>query len=104
MNAPSLDELAPFSVSFAELSIACAMSVAELQELVDYGALQPVDATQAEPAFAISYLEPLRTAGKLRVDYDLDLFVVVIVMDYLNRIEQLETQLRSLQAQSMSAH
>ena len=99
-----MDDLAPFSISFEELSIASSMTVAELQELVDYGALQPLDATQAEPAFAISYLEPLRTAGKLRLDYDLDLFVVVIVMDYLNRIKQLEAQLRSLQAQSMSAH
>lgn len=102
MNAPQLDDLAPFSVSFSELSIACSMSVAELQELVDYGALQPVDAAQPEPVFALSYLEPLRTACKLRLDYDLDLFVVVIVMDYLNRIAQLESQLRSMQAQSLS--
>jgi hypothetical protein len=40
----------------------------------------------------------------LRRDYDLDLFVVVIVMDYLRRIETLESQLLSLQAKSGLAH
>jgi hypothetical protein len=54
--------------------------------------------------FAITCMQPLRTAGKLRRDYDLDLFVVVILMDYLRRIETLESQLLSLQAQSGLPH
>jgi chaperone modulatory protein CbpM len=100
MNAQHLDPLNADSVGFNELSMACALSVAELQELIEYGALEPLQPAQTEPLFAISYLEPLRTAGKLRRDYDLDLFVVVIVMDYLQRIAQLESQLHSLRAQS----
>lgn len=104
MTIPHIDPLSADSVGFGELSVACALSVAELQELMDYGALTPLLAQQAEPLFAISYLEPLRVAGKLRHDYDLDLFVVVILMDYLQRIAQLESQLRSLQAQSALAH
>ena len=47
---------------------------------------------------------PLRAAGKLRRDYDLDLFVVVILMDYLQHIARLESQLRSVHAQSVLAH
>jgi chaperone modulatory protein CbpM len=72
--------------------------MADLQELIEYGALAPLQPIQPEPLFAISYLEPLRTACLLRRDYDLDLFVVVLLMEYLQRIEQLETQLRSLKA------
>lgn len=104
MTAQHLNPLCADSVGFGELSAACALSVAELQELIEYGALQPLQPLQPEPLFAISYLEPLRTAGKVRRDYDLDLFVVVILMDYLQRIAQLEAQLRTVQAQSVLAH
>jgi hypothetical protein len=73
----------------------------ELLELVEYGALHPVSALELEPAFPVSCLDALRTAGKLRRDYDLDLFVVVIVMDYLRRITDLEVRIASLQASSL---
>ena len=104
MNFQHIDPLEATSVCLHDLCIACAMSAADLHELMDYGALAPLEATQAEPHFAISYIEPLRTAGILRRDYDLDLFVVVILMDYLQRIVQLETQLQSLKAQTYQAH
>jgi len=85
-------------IGIAELADACAMSCAELEELVEYGALVPLSPLCDEPAFAVEWLQPLRIACKLRRDYDLDLFVVVIVMDYLHRIEILEAGLRGLEA------
>jgi hypothetical protein len=100
MNQHPVDSDGPDCVGFGDLSAACAISVAELQELMGYGALAPLAASDLEPMFAATYLQPLRTAGRLRRDYDLDLFVVVIVMDYLKRIETLESQLLSLQAKS----
>lgn len=87
------------SIGIAELAQACSMNRLELEELIEYGALQPLTAS-LEPVFAMGWIQPLRTAGKLRRDYDLDLFVVVIVMDYLRRIEELESQLLSIQARS----
>ena len=104
MNPHSIDAFIPDSLCLSELCVACSMSPADLLELIDYGALAPLEPQQAEPLFAISYLEPLRTAGILRRDYDLDLFVVVILMDYLQRIAQLELKLHSLQAQSFVSH
>lgn len=88
-------------VSSAELSEVCGMSAAELEELVDYGALmplQPLDSPQAERMFSAEYITPLRMAGKLRVDFDLDLFTVALLLGYVHRIEALERQLRSLEA------
>ena len=41
---------------------------------------------------------PLRVAGKLRVDFDLDLFTVAILLGHLNRIEVLQRQVQQLQA------
>ena len=100
MNLHRLESHSPDCVGFSDLSAACAISVAELQELMEYGALTPLGACDPEPVFATSCLQPLRTAGRLRRDYDLDLFVVVILMDYLLRIESLESELLSVQAHS----
>jgi hypothetical protein len=93
---PQLDD----TIGITELAYACAMSREELEELMEYGALLPLAPIRTEPVFTLEWMQPLRTAGKLRRDYDLDLFVVVIVMDYLRRIESLEAQVQSLQAQA----
>jgi len=87
------------TVNFSDLSNACGMSAAELEELMEYGALQALDSPDQNLVFASRCIQPLRTAGKLRRDYDLDLFVVVILMDYLQRISALEEQLQTVCAQ-----
>ena len=87
------------TVTLSELSRVCGMSAAELDELVEYGALRPLaDPDRTESHFSAEYVSPLRAAGKLRLDFDLDLFTAAILLDYLNRIEVLERQLQSLQA------
>jgi chaperone modulatory protein CbpM len=86
------------TVGFTDLALACAMSVDDVRELIEFGALLPLQSSEPEPVFDITCMEHLRTAGKIRRDYDLDLFVVVIVLDYLRRIDALESQLRTLQA------
>lgn len=86
------------TVTVSELSQVCGMSPSELDELVDYGALVPLQAERHERVFSAEIVPPLRTAGKLRLDFDLDLFTAAILLDYLNRIEALERQVRSLRA------
>lgn len=86
------------SISLAELARASGIAEAEIQELVEYGALTPLPMEQQEYAFSASYVVPLRSACKLRTDFDLDLFTVALLLDYLNRIELLEGQLRAMQA------
>jgi chaperone modulatory protein CbpM len=88
------------TIGIEELALACAMSRVELDELMEYGALSPFTLLDNEPVFALGLMQPLRTAGKLCHDYDLDLFVVVIIMDYLHRIDALQSQVESLQARS----
>ena len=86
------------AVTLAELAQICALSVDELDELMDYGALVPMQDARQERLFSAECAMPLRTAGKLRQDFDLDLFTVGLLLGYLNRIEALERQVRSLQA------
>lgn len=86
------------TVTLSELSRASGMSVAEVDELVEYGALLPLEATRQERVFSAQCITQLRTACKLRLDFDLDLFTVAMMLGYLNRIEALERQIRALQA------
>jgi chaperone modulatory protein CbpM len=85
-------------LSLIELSTVSAISATEIEELVGYGALHPLHANQTIQQFSGQCVAPLRTAGKLRRDYDMDLFTVVIMMDFLVRIETLENQLTLLKA------
>jgi chaperone modulatory protein CbpM len=91
------------TIGFSDLAQACAMSIGDLQELVEFGALFPLETSNVETVFSITCVESLRSAGKLRRDYDLDLFVVVVVIDFIRRIEQLESKIKSLQLSSLRA-
>lgn len=92
----SLDATA--TVTLSELAECCGLSAVELDELVDYNALVPLASTP-ERAFSANWVVPLRKAAKLRVDFDLDVFTIAIVLGQLVQIEMLERQVQSLQAQ-----
>lgn len=85
-------------ITLTELARICDLSPAELGELVDDGVLVPVEQARQERLFSAECVMPLRTAGKLRQDFDLDLFTVGLLLGYLNRIEALEHQVRTLKA------
>jgi hypothetical protein len=86
------------SLNLTELARTSEMSVEDLSELIEYGALTPLPTSAQETRFSAQCLAPLQAAAKLRRDYDLDLFATGILMDYIRRIEALEGQIRSMQA------
>lgn len=82
-----------------ELAALSQLTMAELDELVDYGALVPlVGEPGAARQFSGSCIGPLREAARLRAHYDLDLFTVSLLLGYLQRIMHLEQQLRAAHA------
>lgn len=83
------------TVSLSELSLASGMSAAELDELVDYGALIPLESARPAQVFSAECARPLSRACKLRTDFHLDVFTVVLLLGYLTRIEVLERQARA---------
>jgi len=95
-DAFSLD--ASKTITLSELAECCGVSAGDLDELMDYNALVPLDGVGQELAFSAHWVVPLRKACKLRTDFDLDLFTVAILLENLNRIELLERQVQSLQA------
>jgi chaperone modulatory protein CbpM len=89
------------TVTVTELSRVSGLTASELQELVEYGALAPVQRPPATATlvFSAACVAPLRHAVRLRRDFDLDLFMVSMLLDYLQRIEDLQKEVRSLKAQ-----
>jgi chaperone modulatory protein CbpM len=90
------------TISSSELARICGLTEQELGELIEYGALAPLDTAAPEPVFKADCVTPLRTAGKMRADYDLDLFTMVLLLDSLNRIDTLERKVRTLEATAHS--
>ena len=88
------------NVEQSELARMCRMGSAEIDELVEYGALVPlVNEEGAGRHFSAAVVPSLREAAQLRADFDLDLFTVSLLLRYLQRIVHLEQQLRAQQVQ-----
>jgi len=71
----------------------------ELQELVDCGALQPLDETAAPLVFASHCLLTVRTATRLRRSFELEPHGLALAVSLLERIRDLEAQLEQVRAQ-----
>jgi chaperone modulatory protein CbpM len=101
MNAPTddalrLDEVA--EVTWMQLLAASGLPEGELRELVRYGALVPRDPDSPSWTFEARWLVIARTASRIRHDFELDPHAVSVVLGYIERIERLESEIRTLRA------
>ena len=85
--------------SLAELVELSGLSEAELRELVDYGAVTPINPDSSPWVFNGKCLLTVRTACRLRISFDLEPHGVALMVSLLDRIHDLEAQLDSLRAQ-----
>ena len=98
MPRPRLEQpLLPLNRS--ELAERCKLNELEILELMEYGAIQPLLNSENGENFSSELVLQLQSANQIRLDYDLDLFTVVIFMDYQHRIQTLEKQLKALEQQ-----
>src|SRR5262245_33625723 len=87
------------TVSLTELAELSGLSVAEVGELMEYQALVPCDTGAAEATFTADCVVTARAACRLRADFDLETSGLALVLTLLERIRDLEGQVRSLDAQ-----
>src|SRR5258705_12645499 len=92
-----LDRSARFTL--IEVSECCGLSETMVRELVEFGAVAPEDAAAREWAFSGDCVARLRIAARLRDDLDLETHTLALVMGFLDRIGELEAQVRRLTAQ-----
>ncbi|HEX3633385.1 MAG TPA: chaperone modulator CbpM [Casimicrobiaceae bacterium] len=81
--------------ALAELS---GLSEDELLELIDCGALAPFSEGSGQHTFSAVSITVARTARRLRDDFELDPHGVAVLLAYVERIRELEAQLRALRA------
>jgi chaperone modulatory protein CbpM len=92
------------AIALDELVRASGLSVEQIVELVEYGAFEPV--TQAAAPgdvkswrFAARYITIGRSANRLRREFDLSASGLALALALLERIEELEHHVRTLEAQ-----
>ena len=86
-----LDEQTELSLN--DLSRACLSSAEWIIELVEEGALEPIDQQQAHWQFPVNSLQRARTAMRLQRDLGINLAGVALALDLLDEIETLRTRL-----------
>ncbi len=86
-------------VTFTELAQVSGLTQDELRELVEYGALVPINPQDTHWTFSAEYVVTVQTASRLRASFDLDTGALALALAYLERIRALETELRALRAQ-----
>ncbi len=96
-EAVSLDERGV--LTFEQLVDLSDLPPDELRALVDYGALAPIDPGAAQWTFTAYWVGIARTASRLRRDFELDAYSLSVVLQYAQRIEALQAELRGLRAQ-----
>ncbi len=95
--------------SLADLAELAHLTETELRELVELGVVQPAVPASLQPpssstspghgrVFSVDCLVKLRTVRRLRDDFELDAQGASVALALLERIEELERQLRALRA------
>jgi len=98
-------------ISIQELAELSGLSAELLCELVEYGALVPINAQApvnvgvpidvelAQWRFTVDCVVAARTVGRLREDFDLDANALSVALKLIERIHGLEAQLQELRTQ-----
>ena len=85
-------------LTLEELADLSGLTEDELRELVEYGAIAPLDPAAARWRFTGRCVVTMRTARRLRSDFELEPHGVSLVISLLDRIGELEAELGRLRA------
>ena len=85
-------------LSLQELAELSGLPTALLAELIDAGGIEPLDAHATPPRFGARALSAARQARRLREDFELDSSALLLALGLCERVRELESRLRELQA------
>jgi chaperone modulatory protein CbpM len=93
-------------VALEELAAASGLKPQEIVELVEYGVFEPVGGSAQAASisawrFSARTITLGRRARRLKSDFDLNLSGLALALTYLERIEELETELERLRCQML---
>jgi chaperone modulatory protein CbpM len=87
-----------YELSVAELCELSGLTESELRILVEYGAIAPADPDARDWTFSAERLIIARSASRLRRDFELDPQGLALAVALLERVRELEEELRALRA------
>jgi len=87
------------TVSIAELATLAGLTEAEVRDLVDNGALAPVNPQDAPWTFSADCVIAMRQASRLRNDLELEPHALALALGLLEQIRALESELSKMRAQ-----
>src|SRR5579862_6061590 len=86
------------AVTLDEPAELCSLPVPLLEELVGAGAILPLRVDDVPPRYGAQALQAARAACRLQRDFDLDSPALVLALGLMDRIDELERQVRALRA------
>jgi chaperone modulatory protein CbpM len=86
------------TVTLVELSQCSGLTEPELRELVEIGALEPLDAAASQLSFGSRCIVAARAASRLRDDFELDTSGLAVALSLLERVRELEIELQRMRA------
>lgn len=87
-----------YQFSLDELAELAGLTAVELRHWVEEGLVAPVDLAATPWRFSADRLFVLQRACRLRRDFELEPHGLALVLRLLERIEELETEMRALRA------
>jgi chaperone modulatory protein CbpM len=93
-----------YALSVNQLAELSGLSEQEIHELVDYGAMTPIDTHAVQRSFDAQYIVAARTARRLRDDFDLNTHGVALALSLLDRVHELEAEVSDLRARLPRRH
>jgi chaperone modulatory protein CbpM len=87
-------------LTLGEIAESCGIGEDVVQELVEYGALTPAGARPSEWVFTAECVMSVRKAARLCNDLELETSAMALVVSFLERIHELEAQVRRLRSQA----
>jgi chaperone modulatory protein CbpM len=85
-------------VPLRELADISGLSEAEVVELMEYGALAPAEGATGKLVFSVSAIFAARTARRLGEEFALEPHAIALLLAYVDRVRELESELRALRA------
>lgn len=90
-----------YHISISELVHLSGLSSAEIEELVDFGVFEPQGSAPVSWLFSTQCIATARVAYRLRNDFELNTAGIALALTYLERIQNLEARLRTLECQQL---
>ncbi|MGA2548878.1 MAG: chaperone modulator CbpM [Burkholderiaceae bacterium] len=98
VHTVGIEELRHYSLG--EIAESSGLSIIEIRELTEIGILEPVDSAGQQGVFSGTSLRVAQATRRLKVDFELDAHGAALAVQLLERIRELEQEVRFLKARS----